>query len=135
VRNLRPVLTRISASSVPRSLHFDNKAIYASSNIDRDNRHRGDRSRDREGDAACYENPEVESIPGFSKNERCLPSPRSTPGNFSVIFSTLKRNPSTKRSLTNCQDNEIDVAAHDKAEEKFIVVANNDRTLVRVICL
>jgi len=86
---------------------FDNKAIYAQFE------HRAvDKSaivviepETAKETQLVYENPEVDvDSLAFSKKRKVLTLPCSIPGNSSVISSILKRNPSTKRSLANCQD-------------------------------
>src|SRR5438045_5175800 len=76
-----------------------------------------------------YENPEVDvDSLAFSKKRKVLTF---------ASFDTWKLerhffDPETESIYKTLSDKlpgyEIDVAAHDKAEEKFIVVANNDRT-------
>jgi len=109
---------------------FDNKAIYASSNIDRDKSAIVviDPETAKETQLV-YQNLEVDvDSLAFSKKRKVLTF---------APFDTWKLerhffDPETESIYKTLSDKlpgyEIDVAAHDKAEEKFIVVANNDRT-------
>src|SRR6266704_6093163 len=122
--------TNFREQCAPQFYTFDNKAIYASSNIGRDKSAIVviDTETAKETQLV-YENPEVDvDSLAFSKKRKVLTL---------ASFDTWKRerhffDPETESIYKTLSDKlsgyEIDVAAHDKAEEKFIVVANNDRT-------
>jgi hypothetical protein len=122
--------TNFRQQCAPQFYTFDNKAIYASSNIDRDKSAIVviDPETAKETQLV-YENPEVDvDSLAFSKKRKVLTF---------AAFDTWKLqrhffDPETESIYKTLSDKlpgyEIDVAAHDKAEEKFIVVANNDRT-------
>jgi len=122
--------TNFRQQCAPQFYTFDNKAIYASSNIDRDKSAIVviDPETAKETQLV-YENPEVDvDSLAFSKKRKVLTF---------AAFDTWKLqrhffDPETESIYKTLSDKlpgyEIDVAAHDKAEEKFIVIANNDRT-------
>jgi dipeptidyl aminopeptidase/acylaminoacyl peptidase len=122
--------TNFREQCAPQFYTFDNKAIYANSNIGRDKSAIVviDPETAKETQLV-YENPEVDvDSLAFSKKRKVLTF---------APFDTWKRerhffDPETESIYKTLSDKlpgyEIDVAAHDKAEEKFIVVANNDRT-------
>src|SRR5438874_435326 len=122
--------TNFREQCAPQFYTFDNKAIYASSNIGRDKSAIVviDPETAKETQLV-YENPEVDvDSLAFSKKRKVL-----TLASFDTW--KLERHffdPETESIYKTLSDKlpgyEIDVAAHDKAEEKFIVVANNDRT-------
>ena len=122
--------TNFRETCAPQFYTFDNKAIYASSNIGRDKAAIVviDPETAKQSQLV-YENPEVdvESL-AFSKKRKVLTF---------ASFDTWKVerhffDPETESIYKTLSDKlpgyEVDVSAHDKAEEKFIVVASNDRT-------
>src|SRR5436305_7564830 len=122
--------TNFREQCAPQFYTFDNRAIYASSNIARDKSAIVviDPETAKETQLV-YENPEVDvDSLAFSRKRKVLTF---------ASFDTWKLerhffDPETESIYKTLSDKlpgyEIDVAAHDKAEEKFIVVANNDRT-------
>ncbi len=122
--------TNFREQCAPQFYTFDNKAIYAGSNIGRDKSAIVviDPETAKETQLV-YENLEVDvDSLAFSKKRKVLTF---------ASFDTWKLqrhffDPETESIYKTLSDKlpgyEIDVAAHDKAEEKFIVVVNNDRS-------
>src|SRR5438045_9582741 len=76
-----------------------------------------------------YENPEVDvDSLAFSKKRKVLTLASFDTWKLERHFFDPKTESIYKTLSDKLPGYEIDVAAHDKAEEKFIVVANNDRT-------
>lgn len=122
--------TNFREQCAPQFYTFDDKALYADSNIGRDKSAIVviDPETAKETQL-IYENPEVD-VTGlaFSKKRKVLTF---------AIYETWKLerkffDPGTESLFKTVSDKlpgyEVDISAHDKAEEKFIVVANNDRT-------
>src|SRR6184192_1375109 len=122
--------TNFREQCAPQFYTFDNKAIYASSNIDRDKSAIVviDPETAKETQLV-YENPEVDvDSLAFSKKRKVLTFASFDTWKLERHFFDPETDSIYKTLADKLPGYEIDVAAHDKAEEKFIVVANNDRT-------
>lgn len=114
----------------PQFYTFDNKSIYADSNIGRDKAaivvidpETGKETK------LVYENPEVD-VEGlaYSKKRKVLTFASYETWKVERKFFDPATETIYKTLEAKLPGYEIDVSAHDKAEEKFIVVASNDRT-------
>ena len=122
--------TNFRQQCAPQFYTFDNKAIYASSNIDRD------KSaivvidpKTAKETQLVYQNPEVDvDSLAFSKKRKVLTFAAFDTWKLQRHFFDPETESIYKTLSEKLPGYEIDLAAHDKAEEKFIVVANNDRT-------
>lgn len=114
----------------PNFYTFDNKAIYANSNIGRDKSAIVviDPTNAKETQL-IYENPEVD-VTGlsYSKKRKLLTFATYETWKVERKFFDPETEAIYKTLTEKLPGYEVDVSAHDKAEEKFIVVANNDRT-------
>jgi dipeptidyl aminopeptidase/acylaminoacyl peptidase len=122
--------TNFRESVEPQFYTFDNKNLYAVSNIGRDKSAvvTIDPTNGRELEK-IYENPEVDvAALAYSKKRKVVTF---------AAFDTWKTerkffDPQTEAMYKTLSEKlpgyEVEVAAKDKAEEKFIVVASNDRT-------
>jgi dipeptidyl aminopeptidase/acylaminoacyl peptidase len=127
----KTVLTTNFRESVePQFYTFDDKNIYAVSNVGRDKSVvvTIDPSNGKELNK-IYENPDVDvSALAYSKKRKVMTF---------ATFDTWKTerkffDPATETLFKTLADKlpgyEIEVVAHDKAEDKFVVMASNDRT-------
>ncbi|MEY2491914.1 MAG: hypothetical protein QOH24_865 [Verrucomicrobiota bacterium] len=114
----------------PQFYTFDNKSIYTDSNIGRDKAaivvidpETGKETK------LVYENPEVD-VEGlaYSKKRKVLTFASYETWKVERKFFDPATETIYKTLEAKLPGYEIDVSAHDKAEEKFIVVASNDRT-------
>jgi dipeptidyl aminopeptidase/acylaminoacyl peptidase len=114
----------------PEFYTFDNKAIYADSNIGRDKAAIVviDPETAKET-KLVYENQEVD-VEGlaYSKKRKVLTFASYETWKIERKFFDPVTETIYKTLEAKLPGYEIDVSAHDKAEEKFIVVASNDRT-------
>ena len=122
--------TNFRESLSPQFYTFENKNIYAVSNIGRDKAAvvTIDPTNGKELEK-IYENPEVDvSAVSYSKKRKVVTF---------AAFDTWKTerkffDPQTEALYKTLGEKlpgyEVEVVAHDKAEEKFIVMASNDRT-------
>lgn len=122
--------TNFRETVAPQFYTFDNKNLYVVSNIGRDKQAivTLDPTNGKEIEK-LYENPEVD-VDGlaYSKKRKVITF---------ATFTTWKQDrkffdPQTEAMFNTLKEKlpgyEIDISAHDKAENKFIVVASNDRT-------
>src|SRR5438045_5498569 len=122
--------TNVSQQCAPQFYTVDNRAIYASSNIARDKSAIVviDPETAKETQLV-YENPEVDvDSLAFSRKRKVLTFASFDTWKLERHFFDPETESIYKTLSDKLPEYEIDVAAHDKAEEKFIVVANNDRT-------
>src|SRR6266404_2678070 len=114
----------------PQFYTFDNKALYADSNIGRDKSaivvldpENGKETK------LVYENPEVD-VDGlaYSKKRKVLTFTSYETWKLERKFFDPETEAMYKTLVQKLPGYEIEVSAHDKAEDKFIIVANNDRT-------
>ncbi len=122
--------TNFRESVSPQFYTFDNKSIYATSNIGRDKAAvvTLDPSNGKELEK-IYENPEVDvDALAYSKKRKVVTF---------AAFDTWKTerkffDPQTEAIYKTLQEKlpgyEVEVVANDKAEDKFIVMASNDRS-------
>ena len=114
----------------PQFYTFDNKAIYAASNIGRDKAAIVviDPETAKET-KLVYENPEVD-VEGlaYSKKRKVLTFASYETWKTERKFFDPTTETIYKTLEAKLPGYEVDVSANDKAEEKFIVVASNDRT-------
>src|SRR5881392_2903521 len=122
--------TNFREQCAPQFYTFDNKAIYASSNISRDRSAivviNPETAKETQ---LVYENPEVDvDSLAFSRKRKVLTFASFDTWKLECHFFDPETESIYKTLSDKLPGYEIDVAAHDKAEEKFIAVANNDRT-------
>jgi len=114
----------------PQFYTFDNKALYADSNIGRDKSAIVvlDLGNGKET-KLVYENPEVDvDSLAYSKKRKVLTFASYETWKLERKFFDAETEAMYKTLEQRLPGYEIDVSAHDRAEDKFIVAANNDRT-------
>lgn len=127
----KPVLTTNFRETVaPQFYTFDNKNLYVVSNIGRDKQAivTLDPATGKEIEK-LYENPEVD-VDGlaYSKKRKVITFATYTTWKQDRKFFDPETEAMFKTLKEKLPGDEIDISAHDKAEDKFIVVASNDRT-------
>lgn len=122
--------TNFRESLTPRFYTFDNKAIYGISNIGRDKNavviidpETGKETK------LLYENPQVD-VEGvtYSEKRKVVTYATFTTWKTERKFFDEQTEALWKKLAEKLPGYEVEVSANDKAEEKFIVVASNDRT-------
>jgi dipeptidyl aminopeptidase/acylaminoacyl peptidase len=124
------VTTNFRESVEPQFYTFDNKNIYAVSNIGRDKSAvvTLDPANGKELEK-IYENPEVDvSALAYSKKRKVLTYATYDTWKTERKFFDPESETLFKQLSDRLPGYEVDVVAHDKAEDKFIVMASNDRT-------
>jgi dipeptidyl aminopeptidase/acylaminoacyl peptidase len=114
----------------PQFYTFDNKNLYAVSNIGRDKAAvvTIDPTNGKELEK-LYENPEVDiDALVYSKKRKVVAFAVYNTAKIERKFFDAQSEAMFKTLAEKLPGYEVDVSAHDKAEEKFIVVASNDRT-------
>ena len=114
----------------PQFYTFDNKNLYAVSNIGRDKQAvvTIDATTGKEMEK-LYENPEVDvDALAYSKKRKVITFVSFTTWRQDRKFFDAQEEAMYKKLEAELPGYEIEVVAHDKAEEKFIVMASNDRS-------
>jgi len=124
------VTTSFRESISPKFFTFDNKALYASSNIGRDKSAIVTIAlEDGKETSLLFEHPEVdvESL-GYSKKRKVLTQAGFVTWKSERKFFDAETEELHKTLEAKLPGFEVDISDSDKAEEKFIVVSSNDRT-------
>jgi len=124
------VTTNFRESLSPQFYTFDNRSLYAVSNLGRDKAAvvTIDPSNGKEVEK-IYENPEVDvDALAFSKKRKVITFATFTTWKPERTFFDAQSEAIYKTLAEKLSGYEVDVVANDKAEDKFIVVASNDRT-------
>ena len=114
----------------PQFYTFDNKNLYAISNIGRDKAAvvTIDPANGKELEK-LYENPEVDvDALAYSKKRKVITFAAFTTAKQERKFFDPESEKMYQTLAEKLPGYEVDISANDKAEEKFIVVASNDRT-------
>ena len=114
----------------PQFYTFDNKNLYAISNIGRDKQAvvTIDPSNGKELEK-LYDNPEVDvDALAFSKKRKVMTFAAYTTWTVQRKFFDPRTEQMYKTLAEKLPGYEVEVVANDKAEDKFIVVASNDRS-------
>jgi len=122
--------TNFRNQCAPQFYTFDNKAIYATSNIGRDKSAIVVMDPDTAKETQLvFENPEVDvSSLEFSKKRNVLTFATYHTWKVQRKFFDPETESLYKELELKLPGYEVEISAHDKAEERFIVIANNDRT-------
>ena len=122
--------TNFRESVSPQFYTFDNKNLYVTSNIGRDKAAvvTIDPSNGKELEK-IYENPEVDvDALAYSKKRKVMTFAAFDTWKTERKFFDAQSEAMYKTLAEKLPGYEVEVSANDKAEEKFIVVASNDRT-------
>jgi dipeptidyl aminopeptidase/acylaminoacyl peptidase len=124
------ITTNFRESITPQFYTFDNKAIYATSNIGRDKSAVVTIIPETGKEAGLlYQNPEVDvSGLAYSKKRKVVTLASFVTWKEERKFFDAETEAIYKTLQEKLPGFEIAISAHDKAEDKFIVVALNDRT-------
>ncbi len=122
--------TDFRESASPQFYTFDNKNLYAVSNIGRDKQAVVTIDpRDGKELEKLYENPEVDiSALAYSKKRKVVTFAAFDTWKTERKFFDPQTEAMYKTLAEKLPGYEVEVVANDKAEDKFIVVASNDRT-------
>ena len=124
------ITTNFRESISPQFYTFDDKAIYATSNIGRDKSAVVTIAPETGKETSLlYQNPDVD-VAGlaYSKKRKVVTLASFVTWKEERKFFDAETEKMYKTLREKLPGYEVDVSAHDKAEEKFIVVALNDRT-------
>lgn len=128
----KPIITTSFREGVgPQFFSFDNRDLYVSSNLGRDKVAivKIDANTGSEIET-IYENPSYDaSSLGYSKKRKILTEVSYADWKEQTHFLDATSEKLHARLTNLLPGFQVDVSAHDRAEEKFIVVAWNDRTL------
>ena len=122
--------TDFRESASPQFYTFDNKNLYAVSNIGRDKQAvvTIDPTNGKELEK-LYENPEVDvSALAYSKKRKVVTFAAFDTWKTERKFFDKQTEEMYQTLAEKMPGYEVEVTAHDKAEDKFIVMASNDRT-------
>lgn len=124
------ITTNFRESISPQFYTFDDKAIYATSNIGRDKSAVVTIAPETGKETGLlYQNPEVD-VAGlaYSKKRKVVTFASFVTWKQERKFFDAETEAMDKTLREKLSGYEIEISAHDKAEDKFIVVALNDRT-------